>query len=314
MPTFLDRYRSGEREQVWAELIALGAKVREEPLYGDALSVARETMNRARGNIELLVAHLKELGYTFAHPEGVFTPPEADISERISVLERQAGPLPLSLRVWCEVVGDVNLMGSHPRLSRYAVMPSAQATAQSYLSLFTQKLGPVAPGTDPLRQSVELSKGLLDDLVKQIRSGAPRSDRTAQAAEMSRKLLEGMRPATQREGPDVASDPLVVEAGIGDDLQDYDCENEEEAEASRTYAMIIAPDAIHKENCSGGGPYQIEFPNPSIDAPLEGDDDYGHFVAYLRTCFRWGGFPGLRMSKNPPVEELAILTKDLLEI
>jgi hypothetical protein len=39
--TFLERYLTGEYEQVWAELEALGEAVREEPLYSDALTVAR---------------------------------------------------------------------------------------------------------------------------------------------------------------------------------------------------------------------------------------------------------------------------------
>jgi hypothetical protein len=43
MTTYLERYRNGEREQVWAELLALGAQVREEPLFSDALAIARET-------------------------------------------------------------------------------------------------------------------------------------------------------------------------------------------------------------------------------------------------------------------------------
>jgi hypothetical protein len=45
--SYLERYLTGEHEQVWAELVALGAAVRDEPLYSDALAVARETMRRA---------------------------------------------------------------------------------------------------------------------------------------------------------------------------------------------------------------------------------------------------------------------------
>ena len=78
--------------------------------------------------------------------------------------------------------------------------------------------------------------------------------------------------------------------------------------------MIIAPDPIHKTNQSGGEPYSIEFPNPAVDAPLWGEEDYGTFVEYLRTCFRWGGFPGLRTAAKPPAEELAHLTQGLLPL
>jgi hypothetical protein len=55
MASYLERYLNGEREQVWAELMTLGAAVREVPLYSDAWAVASETMRRVRHTIELLV-------------------------------------------------------------------------------------------------------------------------------------------------------------------------------------------------------------------------------------------------------------------
>jgi len=36
--SYLERYLAGEHEQVWAELVALGPAVREEPVYSDALA------------------------------------------------------------------------------------------------------------------------------------------------------------------------------------------------------------------------------------------------------------------------------------
>jgi len=80
MPTYLERYRQGECENVWAELAALGGQVRQQPLALDALAVARETMTRARANMELLVQRLNTLGYRFAHPERVFVPAGRGIS------------------------------------------------------------------------------------------------------------------------------------------------------------------------------------------------------------------------------------------
>jgi hypothetical protein len=56
MASYLARYLDGEHEQVWAELVALGAAVRDEPLYSDAWAIACETMRRVRHNIELLVS------------------------------------------------------------------------------------------------------------------------------------------------------------------------------------------------------------------------------------------------------------------
>src|SRR6266849_6050327 len=64
---YLERYLAGEYELVWDELVALGAEVREEPLYSDALAVARETMRRVRKNLEMLIPRLVTIGYQFGY-------------------------------------------------------------------------------------------------------------------------------------------------------------------------------------------------------------------------------------------------------
>src|SRR5689334_1494548 len=76
--SYLERYRRGECEQVWAELLALGGRVREPGLHDEAVAVARETMTRARTNIERLVPRLTSLGYAFAHPDRVFVPADEE--------------------------------------------------------------------------------------------------------------------------------------------------------------------------------------------------------------------------------------------
>jgi hypothetical protein len=124
MTSFRDRYLRGECEQVWNELMALGANVREEPLYSDALAVARETMQRTRRNIEMLIPRLESFGYTFGY--GWTSPQEADwvkrepprlgqpaddVQEQIARLEPAGAVLPLSLRAFYEIVGAVNFVG-----------------------------------------------------------------------------------------------------------------------------------------------------------------------------------------------------------
>lgn len=121
---YLERYLHGEREVVWAELTALGPLVREEPLYTDAVAVARETMRRARHNIELLVARLTELNYRFdlleeppdAEP---WDPPTPQDLAALDAAEQQYGPLPISVRLWYEEVGSISLIGAHPTLNYY---------------------------------------------------------------------------------------------------------------------------------------------------------------------------------------------------
>src|SRR5438093_10905633 len=119
MENFLTRYQAGEREQVWAELLAAGAQVRQEPLFSEAMAVARETMRRSHTNIQLLINRLFEIDYKFYEFDDLcvpLTPPAPDILDQIAELERLVGPLPLSLRVWYEVVGSVSLQGRHPQL------------------------------------------------------------------------------------------------------------------------------------------------------------------------------------------------------
>jgi len=57
----------------------------------------------------------------------------------------------------------------------------------------------------------------------------------------------------------------------------------------------------------------------TLDALLIDGDDYWMgtmFVPYLRACFEWGGFPGLRTldEADRPKEELGFLTEGLLAL
>lgn len=64
-PELLRRYEAGEHERVWADMMALGSGVRAAPHFDDAWAVARETMRRARHNIEQIVRRLDAMGYRF---------------------------------------------------------------------------------------------------------------------------------------------------------------------------------------------------------------------------------------------------------
>lgn len=131
MTSYIQRYQQGECEQVWTELLALGDRVRETPLFSEALSVAYATMERVRYNLDLLIPRLHDLGYAFGfvpHPEEdvgeilyppVFTPPDSLMPDRIRRLEGVVEALPLSVRAFYEVVGGVNLVGRHPHWEPY---------------------------------------------------------------------------------------------------------------------------------------------------------------------------------------------------
>jgi hypothetical protein len=244
---YLERYNAGEYEQVWRELVAFGDRVREEPLYSQAVAVARQTMLRAKTNIETLLQRLESINYQFEYPDSLYNPPTPERLARLARIESQGGILPLSVKTFYEIVGEVCFMGVHPQLS----------------------------------SSFELGNYSID----------------------------------------VYSDPFCVAYPYSDALDYYeatvstDASNIDEAgHIIRPYALFIAPDSAQKAGDSGGGPYEIYFPDSAVDAPIHDWIKKATFVEFLRENFRWGGFPGFMYSANPPKETLDFLTRDLLPI
>jgi hypothetical protein len=137
LPLF-DRYQAGAHREVWQELVSLGARVRDDPTAADALAVAYETMRRVESNVRTLAERLTTMGYRFVYDPSELdaspitvagsggvrmdfdrrphVPPPADIQQRVIAFEKEFGTLPLSLRAFYEVVGEVNFIGRHPTL------------------------------------------------------------------------------------------------------------------------------------------------------------------------------------------------------
>ena len=115
--TLLRRYRNGELEAVWRDMVALGPAIRKEPYKGAAWAVAQETMRRAKYNIEMLVERLKQLDYRFLHEELVYSPCTKEEHKVLTDAERNGLVIPLSFRAFLEEVGNVDLLGSHPTLN-----------------------------------------------------------------------------------------------------------------------------------------------------------------------------------------------------
>jgi uncharacterized protein DUF6745 len=117
-----DRYMAGAHREVWRELVSLGDRVRADPDAADALAVAYETMHRVESNVRKLVQRLDGISYTFGMNDSrspqfaAHVPPPPDIHRRIVDFEKEYGTLPLSLRAFYAVVGEVNLIGTHPSI------------------------------------------------------------------------------------------------------------------------------------------------------------------------------------------------------
>lgn len=287
MGQYLERYLAGEYEQVWDELLAQRAAIRDEPLATDAWVVAQETMRRVRRNIELLIPRLQALGYRFGKAQRVsnrmviidpsrldefledylteypvFQPPPPETARRLDELEQRAGLLPLSLRAFYLEIGGVNLTGMHPWAPRVL----------DYDPLFIF----------PLAELLEEVRFLNEDEDEDEDTPAPDEEEDAP-------------------GP-----------GRG---------------AAGEIDLWLSPDALHKFRVSGGDPYTMTVPNANIDGVFHDGYHDVTFVEYLRLCFRSGGLTDLEHEEhaqdNPrflhtPVpgvaEALAYLRQDLLAI
>ncbi|HVD48380.1 MAG TPA: hypothetical protein VNG70_13960 [Candidatus Limnocylindria bacterium] len=116
MSRWLERYLAGDRIRVWTEMASMGDRLSQDADWGGAISVARETMRRARSNVERLIKLLPEAGFEFENPlETILVPPSPADSGALDRLEQKIGHLPVSLRCWYEEVGQVNLVGRNPR-------------------------------------------------------------------------------------------------------------------------------------------------------------------------------------------------------
>ncbi len=88
-------------------------------------------------------------------------------------------------------------------------------------------------------------------------------------------------------------DPLVVYAPTDYLLSEHaDRMEQGQITAETPFRVEFAPDYLHKANISGGAPYSIEVPNAAVDGLVLGEIHQTTFVNYLRTAFRWAGFPG----------------------
>jgi hypothetical protein len=70
------------------------------------------------------------------------------------------------------------------------------------------------------------------------------------------------------------------------------------------FCIDVAPDEFHKANLSGGDSYKIQANRPAVDAVLLNERHCFTFVAYLRHCFNWGGFPGFELIDERPTQFL----------
>lgn len=120
----VERYKGGQYEEVWKELIMLGEEVRNPEILPLAQDVARNAMVTVRRNIEELIKRWQAkdfvFGYNWIHkrdnvrakgePPILAKPTHKEI-ELLDKFEKEFGPLPIVLRAFYEIVGAVNFVG-----------------------------------------------------------------------------------------------------------------------------------------------------------------------------------------------------------
>jgi hypothetical protein len=117
----LGRYLEGQRDQVWNELRQLGSRLRESSVFDEAQLVCDEMARRARHNIEVIVTRLLDDGYRFhanndeQSSETPFVPATPGAANQAGWLLERFGSVPLTLLSWMRLVGDVWLVGTHPK-------------------------------------------------------------------------------------------------------------------------------------------------------------------------------------------------------
>lgn len=329
--TYLERYLAGEYEPVWDELTALGAAVREEPLYRDALAVARETMRRVRQNLEMLIPRLITVGYQFGY--GWIQPPADEpfgwqLRQEYQRLLEDAKTQPPIFTFAADL--EDHLADRRERLRRLRDLAApaiilaneergiaeleAQPTNTWLLRALEEQVGllPLSVrawyevaggvnlvGVDPGWVQLITEAGQIDPIYVGIWARGV-------------VVAEGGHPTQYLEpvhilplGRPEPSTTTVFGICMIPEV------NRRVGAGYRLTLMHNAPRAYLEQgqNCY---PYDIEAPCAKADAPLLGERHDTTFVNYLRICLRWAGFPGWERMPVRPERDIAALTAGLL--
>ena len=277
-----DRYVTGERENVWRELVELGSSVRCDGHAADALAVAYEIMGRVNENVKTLVQRLSAMGYAF--------------QTQAALHDTAMGRMQSTL----DQMSSIQTPGNFPGADKmFEQMKGFQGMFAGLMAKMAEK-----PKSTKVRAHVPPGPGTWKAIRKLEKTAGPLPlSLRAFYAVVGEVDLIGSHPAIAARESNIAPDPLVVypvEAA-------FEMFEEEER-------ILIAPDYLHKADTSGGDPYAISVPAPFADALLENEPHSVNFVEYLRIVFAWGGFPGWRQGDAILPKEIGELKDGLLPI
>jgi hypothetical protein len=269
--------RFGMREAAWDLLMSWGELDEGTPRWEEAYAVARETMTRARQNVERIIAFLQEHGYIFGFSRRsgaeaaatgfpVWQPrtPESDVL--LARLTAEVGPLPLSLRAWYEIVGTVSLRGAFPEdWDGYDGLPMNDPLMVAPLNLVLEELNEFRQSIDHAQQNGD--QRLLD---------------------MDYYKLPG--------SPLFICPDIYIKANISGGSP-----YEIRAPDRRADAPLLNVETL------------LPTP-PGSPVPYQHMPVYETFVGYLRRSLQWAGFPGYALGPQPGFERIRPLFAQMLPI
>jgi hypothetical protein len=350
--TYLERYLSGEHEQVWADLVALGPDIYEGPVYEDALAVAHETMRRVRTNLEILIPRLVAIGYQFGY--GWAQPPTHQpfgwrMRRAYLRLLEDARYLPPILTVHSDVEDHLAEKREQLEWLRGLDAPAIILETQERLMAELEAQRRVATALRELEDCVgvlplsvrawyEVVGGV--NLVGVHPAWLPL---IAEAGEVDAAYkmdadhwAQGFDYNDPGGHPMQFLEPLVVFPLGGPESPGFTVLNpavpratagESGGRESGAFGILLVFRAADGTNSlhimqNGHGAYlergqdnyryEIKVPCACADALLLGEPDETTFVNYLRISFRWAGFPGWERMPVRPERDLAVLTEGLL--
>ena len=286
LPLF-DRYRAGEHQQVWSELIALGEGVRSDPHAADALAVAYETMQRVDANVRTLVERLQALGYTFTTAAG------------------STGPITMAMGPSATRIDLNDVLGMASSLQQTGGVAGKMAKALASLMQSTAKAAPQPTRDKTSRPHVPPDASVRKELARFDKEHPLPLSLRAFYEVVGEVNLIGHHPSIAPKNNTIAEDPLVV-YGFDEGAVEFDDEDGETPSA-----ITIAPDELHKAGTSGGDAYEMAIPDLRADGELLNESHRLFFVDYLRLAFKFGGFPGYDRAERVPAE-LATLSEGLI--
>jgi hypothetical protein len=348
--SYLERYLASEHEQVWAELVALGEAVRDEPVYSDALAVARETMRRVRWNIETLIPCLIAIGYQFGYgwvqpfvrerllkPYSINFDPDTGRYIPGGVLrdppERHTYGFRMAYRDYLELAESMPSLFSpandrEERLEQLEHTSTKTAPSQHVMREQLRAMQAdlrAKPSAHDLLAQLESSLGILPLSVKawyeEVGGVNFVGDHPGWRSRLPELSLDRPDSAYEYLNPLYALDPLFIYPLDEDRVTRLNPGTKEDKDGAdydhQRHPLLLAPGERMKylDNSGTGGAHimTILLPAAVLDTRCVIGSDQT-FVTYLRECFRWGGFPGWERIETRPDEDLAYLTEGLQPI